>query len=257
MMRANPYFKARAHEILFGTIAGDRTSGAVNLLIVLIIVLSVVAVMLESVRGVAAEYSRLLRVFELFSVGVFTVEYILRIWCCPVDKRYSDGIRGRLRYAITFMALIDLIAILPFYLPFLIQLDLRFVRVLRLLRLFRLAKLSRYTSALSQLGQVLRSRREHLVITLAGIIIILVLVSGLMFYAENLAQPEKFSSIPETMWWAVCTMTTVGYGDVYPVTILGKLLAGSVSILGLCLFAVPAGIISSGFIELLSEEKNN
>lgn len=210
--------------------------------------------MLESVHSIAVEYADLLRGFEILSVVVFTIEYILRIWSCPVDKRYSGGIGGRIKYAISFMALVDLVAILPFYLPFLIQLDLRFVRVLRLLRLFRLAKLSRYTSALAQLGQVFRSRREHLVITFAGIIIILVFASGLMFYVENQAQPDHFSSIPETMWWAVCTMTTVGYGDVYPVTALGKILAGVVSILGLCLFAVPAGIISSGFIEILTNK---
>jgi voltage-gated potassium channel len=247
--------KARIHEVLFATRPGDRFSTIVNILIVLVILLSVVSVMLESVRSVAEGYSALFRGFEIGSVVFFTVEYVLRLWSCPTEPRYRNGIRGRLRYAFTFMALVDLIAIVPFYLPFLIQLDLRFIRVLRLLRLFRLAKLSRYTTALTQLGQVFRSRREHLVITFVGIVLITIFVSGIMFHVEHEAQPEKFSSIPETMWWAVCTMTTVGYGDVYPITAAGKLLAGIVSILGLCLFAVPAGIISSGFVELLEKHR--
>jgi voltage-gated potassium channel len=242
--------KRRMYEILSGIKSEDRTSIIVNYTIIGFIVLSVISVMIESVEGLSYRYRNTFDVLEVVCIVVFSIEYLLRIWSCTVSSSYRGNIIGRVRYVLTFMALVDLIAILPFYVPVLIGADLRFVRILRVFRLFRLAKLIRYTNALWQMKKVFRAKREHLIITLAAIAIVVVFVSGIMYYVEHDAQPEKYSSIPETMWWAICTMTTVGYGDVFPITTLGKILAGIVSILGLCLFAVPAGIISAGFIEL-------
>ena len=153
------------------------------------------------------------------------------------------------------MALVDLAAILPFYLPLFIKLDLRFVRALRLLRLFRIFKMGRYSSALQMLGRVVRAKKEEIFITALVLIMLLVVASGLMYYIEKDAQPKQFSSIPSAMWWGVATLTTVGYGDVYPVTAAGKILSAVIAILGIGLFALPTGILASGFIEELHKKE--
>jgi len=176
------------------------------------------------------------------------VEYLLRVWACVEDRRYQGALRGRLRFLFTAQALIDLLAILPFYLTFL-TLDLRFMRALRLFRIVRVAKVGRYMSAFSLFGRVLRSRKEELILSTGVMLILLLLSSCLMYYAENEAQPEQFPNIPSAMWWAVATLTTVGYGDVYPVTALGRLLGAFTAILGIGLFALPTGILGSGFVE--------
>jgi len=147
------------------------------------------------------------------------------------------------------MALIDLFAILPFYLPMLIPVDLRFLRALRLFRLLRLLKMGRYSNAMRVVGSILKRKRPELVVIFVIILVLLIISSSLMYYVENVAQPEKFGSIPETFWWSICTLTTVGYGDVTPVTPFGKVCAGFIALLGIGMFALPAGILASGFEE--------
>jgi voltage-gated potassium channel len=152
------------------------------------------------------------------------------------------------------MALIDLLSILPFYLDFILPLfpiDLRALRILRLFRLLRLFKIARYLKALNIMQAVLRERKEQITVSIMFILFLLVVVSTLMYYAENEAQPDTFSSIPATMWWGIETLTTVGYGDMVPITPYGKLLGGMIAILGIGLFALPAGIFSSGLTEHL------
>lgn len=154
------------------------------------------------------------------------------------------------------MALIDLFAILPFFLPLLIPIDLRFIRALRLLRIFRLLKLGRYSYALSLLSRSLQNIKEVIAVAFFALVIILILASSMMFYIENEAQPEKFSSIPDTMWWAIATLTTVGYGDIYPITPLGKFLGSFIAILGIGMFALPAGVLAIAFLEEIQKKKS-
>jgi voltage-gated potassium channel len=185
---------------------------------------------------------------------IFTVEYILRLWTCTINIRFKKPVIGRLGFAATPMSIIDLMAILPFYMPMLIF-DLRFVRVLRLFRLFRLFKLGRYSESLKKFGNVLKSKREELGITVFIVTMLLIFASSVMYHFENEAQPVAFSSIPKAMWWSVATLTTVGYGDVYPVTNIGKLFGSIIAILGVGMVALPAGILASGFAEEIKNKE--
>lgn len=154
------------------------------------------------------------------------------------------------------MALIDLAAILPFYLPMVFSIDLRFLRMLRLFRIMRVFKLNRYNSAMETIGNVFKNEKEKLFHTIFIMVILIVFASSLMYYVENPAQPDKFPNIVASIWWAVATLTTVGYGDVYPITALGKFLSGIIAIFGIGIVALPTGIISSGFMsEVESKEK--
>ncbi len=153
------------------------------------------------------------------------------------------------------MAIIDLMAILPFYLPFIIKIDLRSLRILRLVRLLRILKLNRYTKSMKVLGRVIKRKKEELIVTVFITGILMLLAASIMFYIENETQPEAFPNIIASFWWAIATLTTVGYGDIYPVTFLGKFLAGIIAFLGIGLVALPTGIISSGFIEEVESRK--
>jgi len=163
---------------------------------------------------------------------------------------------GRLRYFFSPLALVDLIAVLPYFLSFL-AVDMRFLRALRMLRLLRIAKFGRYSETLALFARVMRHKREELVITGLLMLVLIVLSASLMYFAEHEAQPDKFPDIPTTAWWAVVTLTTVGYGDVFPVTALGKLFASAVAIFGIAMFALPAGIVSSGFVEKYMEARKS
>jgi voltage-gated potassium channel len=218
-----------------------------------LILLNVAAVMLATVPILHSTYIRVFSWFEIFSVAIFTLEYLLRLWVCPLDNRYSKPFLGQIRFLFTPMALIDLLAILPFYLPLVLSIDMRFVRIIWLFRIFRIFKLGRYSDAYRLIARVFINKIEYLGISLVFVASLLVVSSSLMFFAENSAQPEVFSSIPAAMWWAIITLTTVGYGDIYPVTLCGKLLSGVLAILGIGLFALPAGILATGFSEELSK----
>jgi voltage-gated potassium channel len=233
---------------------GDTASRVFDITILVLIFLNVTAVIAGSVEPVQERMGSFLRWFEIISVLIFTVEYLARLWSCAVDPRFEDGFRGRLRLAFRPMSLIDLLAILPFYLPFL-GIDLRSVRVLRLLRILRVAKAGRYYSSLNLIRYVFRTKKEELILTSAIMGLLLVISSSVLYYCENPVQPDVFSSIPATMWWAVATLTTVGYGDMYPVTLLGKLCAGVIAILGIGMFALPTGILGAGFVEAIQKHK--
>jgi voltage-gated potassium channel len=152
------------------------------------------------------------------------------------------------------MAVVDLAAVLPFYLPFL-GLDLMFLRSLRLVRIARLGKLNRYSQAMQLLGKVVWNRRAELASSVLVLLVLLVVVSSLMYYAERDAQPDRFGDIPSAMWWGVATLTTIGYGDTYPVTALGKALATVAAVLGIGMFALPTGILGSAFVEELQARR--
>jgi voltage-gated potassium channel len=247
--------RQRVFEILEKGAPGDRASRAFDVFIITMIATNVLAVILETVPALAIRFGAAFRVFEVASVAIFTVEYVLRLWSCTVLERFRRPFRGRLRMALTPLALVDLMAILPFYLPMLLPLDLRFIRAVRMIRLFRLFKVGRYSESLRICGLVLRQKKEQLAITLFVVIIMLVIASSLMYYVEQPAQPEAFSSIPAAMWWGIATLTTVGYGDVCPVTPVGKMLAAVIALLGVATFAMPAGIIASGFTEAIGRRR--
>lgn len=247
--------RKRTWDILETAAAGDRISRVFDVFLVALIMLNVVAVVVGSVEHIQSRFASALDVFEFLSVAVFTAEYFARLWSCASDPRYSSGVRGRLRYFLTPMAIVDLVAILPFYLT-VFALDLRAVRLLRLLRILRLAKLGRYSDAMTLIARVISSKREELVLSLAFLGALLVLSSSLMYFFESAAQPESFPNIPATMWWSVVTLTTVGYGDVYPVTVAGKLFAALISIIGVGMVALPAGILGSGFVEEIGRRRS-
>ena len=241
--------KKKIANILDGTSAEDLPSRVFHVFIITLIFLNIIAVILETVENLSSQHRVFFRTVEAFSVSIFTIEYILRLWTCTTDNRFNIAIKGRIRFAVTPLALIDLMAFLPFYLPMILPLDLRFIRVLRLFRLFRLFKLGRYSRSLKTLGNVLKEKKEELIVTLFVVLILLVIASSLMYFVENRAQPQAFSSIPAAMWWGVSTLTTVGYGDVYPVTPLGKFLGAVTAIFGIGMFVIPAGILASAYAE--------
>lgn len=246
--------RKRLWEIVEVAKPNDLTSTVFDGLILALIFLNIAAVILESVDVFAQSFHLAFEVFEIFSVVVFTLEYLARLWSCVENPRYKKPVQGRLRFILTPLALIDLIAVLPFYLSFL-QFDLRVIRLLRLFRIFRLAKLTRYSSSVRLFGRIFKDKKEELLLTFMLMVGLIVLVSSLMYYAEHEAQPDKFPDIPSTMWWSVVTLTTVGYGDIYPITTLGKVFAGISAILGIGMFALPTGILGASFVEEIQKQK--
>jgi len=247
--------KRRIFEVVEVAGAGDKLSRAFDVFIVSLITLNVVAIIMETVDPIRRACPEAFSVFEVMSVVMFSAEYALRVWSCTAYPDYSRPIGGRLRFAARPLLVVDLLAVLPFYLPF-VGLDLRFLRALRLFRLFRIAKLGRYSTALQTLGRVLVAKKAELGVTLFTLLLLLVVASCMMYYAEADAQPGKFSSIPAAMWWGVATLTTVGYGDVYPVTAAGKAVAAIIAILGIGMFALPAGILGSGFVAEIQRRRS-
>lgn len=254
---STPYarLRARTAEILFTVNKDDPLSRYVDVALMTLISLNILAVILESVQAIHDAASIFFYIFEIFSVAVFSIEYIARVWSVidnPWKPDHGHPISGRIRYMFTWMALIDLIAIAPFYLSFFIGADLRVLRALRLLRIF---KLTRYSSAMTLLFQVFREESRTIGAAMFVSVLLVFMASTLAFIVEHEAQPEKFSSIPAAMYWAIVTMTTVGYGDVVPVTVMGKILGGFIGIVGLAMVALPAGILASGFDNALHRRR--
>ncbi len=227
-------------------VPGDRFGLIFDRFMIALILLNILAIMLETVASINASYENIFYYFEVFSVAVFTIEYLLRVWSCTEDKvnDYSNPITGRIKYIMSPMAIIDLLAFLPFYLTMFFAIDLRILRILRMLRLL---KLTRYSEALSVVWAVLTKQRRALTAAFFIMLVALLFTSSIIYLFEHEVQPEKFSSIPESMWWALATLTTVGYGDVTPITNGGKLFAGMTMILAIGLAALPIGVIATGF----------
>ncbi|TNE56587.1 MAG: ion transporter [Alphaproteobacteria bacterium] len=224
----------------------------VDLALMTLILLNVVAVSLESVRPLYEQYSQFFDAFDAFSVTVFTIEYIGRVWSCVERAGQVHGLKSfksRLAYMMTPLALIDLLAIAPFYLAALIPgLDLRFLRVIRIMRIF---KLTRYSKAVAILLNVLSQERRAFGAAIVVLAVVAILAASGIYLFEHRAQPEYFGSIPESLWWSVVTLTTVGYGDVTPITLGGKIFGGIVAVVGVGMIALPAGILASGFVDEL------
>jgi len=244
--------KKRLFEILERADDGDTASLIFDIAIIALITLNIAAATAASFDSFAAKYSAHLQRFEIFSVSVFTVEFILRLWVAK--QKYPTSKMPQLRYMVSVEAIIDLMAILPFYLPFIVNLDLRFLRIFRVLRMIRIFKLGRYSEAMVTVGRVLKKEKERLLATVFLTLIMIFVSSTIMYYMENPAQPEYFPNIIQTTWWSVATFTTIWYGDIYPVTTAGKICGGIISLLGIMLVALPSGIICSGFMDELNKE---
>jgi voltage-gated potassium channel len=221
-----------------------------------IILLNVIVTILETVEEIYTRFSVFIDMFNLFSVVFFTVEYLLRLWTIVESTYYRHPVTGRLKFMFSPLGIIDLMAFLPYYLPF-VGVDLRFVRILRIFRLFRIFRVAKYIKAIDVIRHVIRNRKEELLVSLVFVTFLLIISSCLIYYVEHDAQPDTFSSIPSTMWWSIATLTTVGYGDMYPVTPLGRFMGSIIAVLGVGLFAIPTGILASGFSEEISRKKDS
>ncbi|MGN1131871.1 MAG: ion transporter [Ruminococcus sp.] len=194
--------------------------------------------------------------FEIVSTIIFTVEYILRVWTSDLLYPKLSPAKARLKYIFSFMALIDFIAILPFYLLFFIRIDLQSLRTLRALRLLRIIKINRYTTALKTITQVFKNKANQLISSMVVVGLLMIISSVLMYNFEHEAQPDKFTNAFDSIWWAMSALTTVGYGDIYPITVAGKMLGIVTAIIGIGMVAVPTGIITAGFSEVLHNKKS-
>lgn len=229
---------------------GSRIFDAI---LIVLIVLTVVFVILDTFP-MPAWYSPLSTGFEVATSIAFTVEYLLRVWTAPLIYPGLTPARARLRYVFSFMSLIDLFAILPFYLPFLLPSDLRAVRLLRIFRFMRIFKFGRYFDAIETIFLVIRQRSHQLISSLVAVGVLILVASVLMYSVEGEAQPDVFRNALSGVWWALSALTNVDYGDIYPVTPAGKVFSGVIAFLGIAMFAVPTGIISAGFIQALGTD---
>ncbi len=248
--------RRRLYEILHNPRPGDTLGRAVSFALLLLIAINVAANVIETDAEIAARAPELFRGLEIVSVGVFTAEYVLRIWSSVEDPRFA-GSFGRLRAALRPMTIIDFVAFAPFYVTLIApsSIDLRYLRVLRLLRIFRLLRSRHIADAFSMLARVIQGKRAEIGVTLAVVAAAMLLSAGAMYMVEHQQPNTQFTSIPRAMWWAIVTVTTIGYGDMVPSTPLGQALGGFVGFLGICALALPVGILSSGFIEEINRKQ--
>ncbi len=243
MEEDKPKLKTSLYNLLY------KNKGFISFIYGLII-LNVVALVLGSYEPLEKSFHSTFRAFEIFSVAVFTFEYLARLWTANLN---ADKNASRWRFFKSYYGIVDLVAILPFYLPMIFPFDLRIVRILRLFRLLRIFKLGRFSNSMKTISDVIRDSKSELIITVFVAAILLLLSSTIMFCVEHDAQPDKFASIGHSFWWAVATLTTVGYGDVYPITAVGKIISGVIALIGIGFVALPTGILSSAFIERVQE----
>ena len=244
--------KSKAFEI----IESGKTlpSRIINITIVILIFLTIITVVANTF-DISNAWRILFSKFELVSTIIFTIEYILRVWTSDLLYPQLSPMRARIKYIFSFMAIVDLIAILPLYLLFFIKIDLQALRTLRALRLLRIIKINRYTTALKTITQVFKNKANQLISSMVVVGLLMIIASVLMYNFESEAQPDKFSNEFDSRWWAMSALTTVGYGDVYPITVPGKVLGIVIAFIGIGMVAVPTGIITAGFSEVLHNKK--
>ena len=244
--------KYRLFEILEVGKGSDITSKICDNFLVLLVIGSIFSVILGSVPEIDSEFSEELRWFEIITVLIFTVEYLLRLWVAPL--KYKQSQRPKIKYISSFYGIVDLAAILPFYVSlFGFGVDLR---VLRAARLLRILKISHYNTALQDLALAIYDERKSFVSAIYIFTVTLLITSSLIFFAENSKQPEDFRSIPDAIWWSLITLTTVGYGDVSPITPVGKIIGAITALLGVCTVALLTGIVGNAFSAQLSRKRS-
>lgn len=253
-LNAGRPFRQKMHAIVFPSAYGGTLHTLFDNFIAMWVVLSVLSVVLESVMSIHYILNIEFIIFEAVTVGVFTIEYAMRLYCCVEEPRYKQALMGRFRHARKISSVIDLLAILPFFLEVFLShlLDSRFLRVFRL---FRLLKLTRYTGATQTLTKVIA--REWPVLGAAAFVMMLlvVLTASLGYLFEHEAQPDKFENIPQSIYWAVITLASVGYGDISPVTLMGRVMTIILALMGIGIFAIPAALLSSAFSDQLRMER--
>ena len=254
-MEFNAWYQLRrfVYDNLHNEEYESTLSRCVNIFLILLIIGNTIAVLLESMNEIYQSYQLLFDAFELFSIVVFTVEYLLRFWAIAEKNPFESAWKNRWLWVRSGSAIIDLLAILPAYINFFVHIDLRFLRILRL---FRLLKLTRYFVSLQILLRVIEREKGSFQAVIFILLIMIIIAAAGMYVVENQAQPEVFSSIPAAMWWAVVTLTTVGYGDVTPITPIGRFLGALITILGVGLAALPAGILANGLASELRQRKH-
>ena len=235
--------RKRLYDILEGQ-EHSLTANLVNGTIIGLILLNVLVVMLESVESLESRFGGWFYLVEIGSVVLFTIEYLVRLWVIVEDRQFAHPLTGRLRYMLTFRAVVDLLAVLPSYVGAFAEFD---ARLLRLLRLLRMLKLTRYSNSMDMLVSVFKREYAAILSATFVMIVIILFAAGGIYYLERDIQPQHFGSIPQAIWWATVTLTTVGYGDVVPVTGLGKAFGLLITIAGVGMAALPAGILASGF----------
>jgi voltage-gated potassium channel len=247
--RRNWYYhlRNRVHVVLDGG-GTDATTRFVHRLLIGLVLLSVMAVILESVPDYDRRFGQIFDVIEYVAVAGFTIEYLLRVWSAPDYTPYSDKspTGARLAFVVSGSAIIDLLTILPFYLSLVMRTDLRVMVLLRLLRFFKLA---RYSAGIRTLVAVMEAERKALVATSILLFGAVLFSATAIHIAERAAQPESFGSIPAAMWWAIVTITTVGYGDVTPITLAGRIIASMTMVTGYVMLGLPVGIVATAFAE--------
>lgn len=239
-------FRKRVWETLEPARDDDNLSKKIDIFLLILITLNVFAVILETVDTLYIKYQKIFTYFEMFSVTVFIIEYLLRFWSCIENENKTVGsLNQRIKYAFSFSAIIDLMAILPSIIALIYPtVDLRFIRALRIIRLL---KFSRYSSSINSLLLVLWDQRKSFGAAFFILFIALIIASSGMYLVEKDVQPDKFGSIPDAMWWAIVTLTTVGYGDVTPITSVGRIFGSIIIILGIGTVALPSGILAAAF----------
>lgn len=245
--------KRTLYTILNTSDSNNLSSFADDIIVTFLILLNIAA-FIASTESLSPENKLIVEGIEIVSSLLFTLEYGLRMWVCTLDRHYAHPIWGRLKYALTPLSIIDLVSILPFYLLLLFP-GSNIFNLMSLARLLRLLKISRYSESVRHLGIVVYTKKEELIATAFAVFILLIFASSLMYFVEYEAHPDTFGSIADAMWWGVVTLTTVGYGDIYPITPLGRFLGAILAFLGMGIFALPAGIVASGFSEELQRKK--
>ena len=246
--------KHKSYILLHPELGESKADKIINFSIILLIILNIVAVILETVKEIQVKYETFFHYFDLISVIIFTIEYVLRVWSCTNDPKYKHSIKGRLKYMLTPGAIIDLIAFLPYYLHAIFLFDLRMLRILRLLRLLRLFRLTAYTKSYQLILNVFKSRINELLLSFVLTFFLIIISSCVVYFAEHNLNP-LFSSIPTTLYWAVVTLTTAGYGDIAPITAWGRFFTSFILLAGVAMLALPAGIITSGFLDEMKRLK--
>lgn len=250
-------WRARTAVILDIPEPGDRVSRYFDLVLIALIVVNVSAVILESVGELRVRWGGVFSLIETASLVIFSLEYLARVWSIVDNKwreEYRDPLWGRLRFMRSPLAVIDLLAVAPFWLSMIFPMDLRFLRVVRLLRVL---KLTRYSAAMNLLFEVLRKEARVIGAAMFTVFLMLIVAASVTYLAEHEAQPDAFANIPQALWWSIITVTTVGYGDVVPVTPVGKVMGSIVGFIGVGMVALPAGIMASGFSSALHRRRNS
>jgi voltage-gated potassium channel len=235
---------------------GSKINLIFDYFILSLIVLNVIAISFETISGLNILFLHVLKVFEIFSIIIFSIEFLMRLYVSDLTHPAGNKFYSAFKFILSPYGIIDLLAILPFYVPFIIKADLRFLRILRLVRFFRIFKISRYNNTLKLIWDVIKEKKSEFQMTFFIASLMLLVSAFLMYYVESPVQPEKFRNIFDSLWWAVATLTTVGYGDIAPFTALGKIISGFVAVTGIGLIALPTGIISAGFIEKIKTNKS-